>query len=142
MHTQFEEIATKEALEDVLDRSLDGPVVLYLHDPYCGLSAMAHQEVSRLGFPVACVDVNARHDLSMEVERLTGVRHESPQAFVLRDRRARWSASHRKVTASAILDAMATIDQPSGPGPLPSAPGALATMISKLAAMRKRDVAP
>lgn len=117
MDSQFDEVATEGELEQVFARSEQAPVLLYLHDPYCGLSTMAHAEVSDLGLRVAWIDVHARHDLGMDVERLTGVRHESPQALILHHRRARWSASHRKVTASSILAALEAAKEPVAASP-------------------------
>ncbi|MGE0600593.1 MAG: monothiol bacilliredoxin BrxC family protein [Dehalococcoidia bacterium] len=112
MDSQFDEVATEGELEQAFARSERAPVLLYLHDPYCGRSAVAHSEVSKLGMRIAWINVHARHDLGMEVERLTGVRHESPQALILRHRQARWSASHRNVTASAILAALDAAEEP------------------------------
>ncbi len=111
MDSQFDELTTTGELEQVFARSERAPVLLYLHDPYCGLSTMAHAEVSRLGLRVAWINVHARHDLGMDVERLTGVQHESPQALILRHREARWSASHRELTASSILAALEAAEE-------------------------------
>lgn len=85
MHSQFDELTTTAEVEQVFVQSERAPRVLYLHDPYCGLSTAAHAEVSQLGVRVAWIDVHARRDLGMDVERLTGVRHESPQAIILKD---------------------------------------------------------
>lgn len=106
MDSQFAEITSEAELDHVFVESEGAPVLLYLHDPYCGLSKIAHAEVSRLGLRVARIDVHARHDLGMDVERLTGVRHESPQVLVLLNRQAKWVASHRKVTGAFILAAL------------------------------------
>jgi bacillithiol system protein YtxJ len=35
-----------------------------------------------------------------------GVRHETPQALLIRDRRVVWSASHFRVTADAVAKAI------------------------------------
>ncbi|MGE3073926.1 MAG: monothiol bacilliredoxin BrxC family protein [Dehalococcoidia bacterium] len=113
MESQLDEVATDGELNQVFAWSERAPVLLYLHDPYCGLSAVAHGEVSKLGMRIAWIDVHARHHLGMEVARLTGVRHESPQALILHHRQARWSASHRKVTASSILAALESAEAPA-----------------------------
>jgi bacillithiol system protein YtxJ len=52
------------------------------------------------------VDVQRSQDLSREIERRTGIRHESPQVILLSHGRPRWSASHRHITASAIQHAL------------------------------------
>jgi bacillithiol system protein YtxJ len=56
-----------------------------------------HPEVS-----VFVIDVLAQRDLSDHVAARAGIRHESPQAIVLRRGSPVWSASHRGVTAAAI----------------------------------------
>lgn len=119
MDSQFDELTTEAELQGVLRSSERAPELLYLHDPYCGISTTARAEVAQVGVRVSWIDVHARHDLGMEVERITGTRHESPQALVLRGRQASWSASHRKVTAAAILAAFEAAEEPDGASPAP-----------------------
>ena len=45
-------------------------------------------------------------DLAREIEQRTGVRHETPQALVIRNGRAVWNASHFDVTAQAVEQAV------------------------------------
>jgi bacillithiol system protein YtxJ len=106
----FTDVPDVTALSSLFQVSHESPVILYLHDPYCGLSALAHAQVSQLDGEVALIDVHSNHDLSMEVERITGVCHESPQLLILNDGQAVWSASHRRVTAPAIEQALARLN--------------------------------
>lgn len=91
-----------------VDRVLAEPLaVLYKHSPLCGLSEMAAREVRSFmaanpAIPVYIVDVIRHRPASQEVERRLAVRHESPQAFVLREGAVAWHGSHRAVTASAL----------------------------------------
>jgi bacillithiol system protein YtxJ len=62
--------------------------------------------MSRVEREVALVVVQKARDLSREVETRTGVRHESPQALILRDGAVVWSASHWNVTADAVARAL------------------------------------
>ena len=82
-----------------------GPLVLFLHDPYCGSSARAYGALAGLPGPVYLLDVAALPHLCGPIAARTRVRHESPQALVLRDGRAVWSASHVGVTAEAVRQA-------------------------------------
>ena len=102
--THFELLPEVGALDDWLPRR--GVTLLFLHDPKCPLSLRAYWEVARVGGEAALLDVRAVPALAGEVERRTGVRHESPQAIVLRDGRVAWSASHRGVTTAAIAQAI------------------------------------
>lgn len=91
-----------------VDRVLEEPLaVLYKHSPLCGLSTMAAAEVRSFmagspDVPVYIVDVVRHRPASRELERRLSVRHESPQAFVLRDGEVAWHGSHRDVKASAL----------------------------------------
>lgn len=95
--------------EDELERVLQEPLaVLYKHSPLCGLSDIAAREVrsfmeARPRVPVYLVDVIRARPLSREVERRLSVRHESPQALVLRQGDVLWHGSHRAVTEDVLV---------------------------------------
>jgi len=103
--TRFVPVADVGAVRDLL--KAPGPGVLFLHDPGCPISAGAHREMARLGGEIPLVNVQRSHDVSRAVEATTGIRHESPQVFVLRDGRVMWSGSHSAITASAVREAIA-----------------------------------
>ena len=45
-------------------------------------------------------------ELSTEIENRLGVAHESPQVIVLRNGQVVWNASHFKITADAVTEAV------------------------------------
>ena len=102
--TDFVPVPDADALDDWLPRS--GVTLLFLHDPGCPISLRAYWAVARVGGEAALLDVRTVPELAGEVERRTGVRHESPQAIVLRDGRVVWSASHYGVTEAAVSHAV------------------------------------
>ena len=106
MESPFVPVATAAALDRLFAASAAAPVLLFLHDPYCGTSARAFGELRALLGPVYLVDVAAAPPLSRLVEARTGVRHASPQVLVLRDGAAAWHASHRAITAAAVRAAL------------------------------------
>jgi bacillithiol system protein YtxJ len=106
MPSPFLPIADAAALEAQFSASHAGPVVLFQHDPWCGVSAAAHQAMATLPWPVVLVDVARQPMLSRTIAERTGVQHESPQVLVLRDGVAVWSASHRAITAQAVAAAL------------------------------------
>ena len=55
---------------------------------------------------VALLVVQRVRELSREVERRTGVRHESPQAIVLRHGQPVWTASHFDIKSDAVERAL------------------------------------
>lgn len=109
--TNFLPVPDGDALTGLFERSRTEDVVLYLHDPFCPISRRAHHEMSGGAGDVHIVDVSSHHDLSDTIEAVTGVRHESPQVFVLRDMKAAWSASHSGVRLDRLL---AQVQRPNG----------------------------
>ncbi len=106
MASKFVSIADKNTLEEWFTRSKNGPVVLFKHSLTCPISANAYDEMTHVGGDVGLVVVQSARDVSREVETRTGVRHESPQALVLRDGEVVWSASHWNVTARSVAEAL------------------------------------
>jgi bacillithiol system protein YtxJ len=106
METQFEQVSDAAALDRLFERSHEGPVVLFKHSNTCPISARAYRQMEGVRGHVALVVVQKSRDVSREVAERTGVAHESPQAFVLRDGRAVWSASHFDITADAVEQAV------------------------------------
>jgi bacillithiol system protein YtxJ len=115
---QFQPVADLTALDHVFAQSQSGPRLLFLHDPYCGVSAEAEMEMVEVARrePVALIDVSAQKALSRAVEQRTGVRHESPQVHVLYHGETVWSASHWRITAPAVSQALHASASGTTPG--------------------------
>ena len=94
---------------DELDAALEAPiVVLYNHSPICAVSTWSLREVQRFtrehpDTAVYQIDVINNRDLSNWIAEHFGIRHESPQALVVRDGREVWATSHSGITADALL---------------------------------------
>ena len=93
-------------LDAAIAESVERPVLLFKHSNTCPVSARAYQQMQGVKSPVSIVVVQTSRDLSREVAARTGVPHESPQALVLRNGEAVWSASHFDITADAVEQAM------------------------------------
>jgi bacillithiol system protein YtxJ len=106
MGTNFSQVEDAAALEELLARSHEGPVLLFKHSNSCPISARAYRQMQEVKAPVSIVVVQKSRDLSREVESRTGVQHETPQALVLRNGQAVWSASHFDVTSDAVEQAL------------------------------------
>jgi bacillithiol system protein YtxJ len=112
-------IETLAALDDAIAQSHERPVLLFKHSLTCGASYQANEEVRAfLGSTESapfCGIVVVQHSRPVSnaiVERL-GVRHESPQALVLRDGHVVWHASHGRVRADSLREAIAAADAPA-----------------------------
>lgn len=99
-------ITDAAALDPLFDTAHVAPAILFLHDPGCPISRAAYRQMVRLDADIPLIDVRRAHALSRIVEERTGVRHESPQAIVLRQGRAVWSASHQAITTDAVAGAL------------------------------------
>jgi bacillithiol system protein YtxJ len=103
-------VTGSDDLAGLFDRTQDVKTLLFLHDPYCPVSARAARQVSAFGKPVHLINVSAQHDLNDEVEQLTGIKHESPQAIIFSRGRPFWFASHDRITSAKLNDAWETPD--------------------------------
>ncbi len=97
-------VREKDDLDTVLEERV---AVLYKHSPLCAASAQAAREVRSFmaeqpSVPVYLIDVIRDRSLAREVARRLSIRHESPQAFVLRGGDVVWSGSHGEVTAETL----------------------------------------
>ncbi len=106
MEANFSPVSDAAALEELFARSHTEPVLLFKHSNACPISARAYREMEGVKTPVSIVVVQQSRDLAREIEQRTGVRHETPQALVLRNGRAVWNASHFDVTAQAVEQAV------------------------------------
>jgi len=106
MGDHFTQITDRQALEQLMARSHEAPVVLFKHSSTCPISSHAYKQMSQVEREVSLVVVQRARDLSGEIASVTGVRHESPQAIVLRNGEAVWTASHFDITAGAVEEAM------------------------------------
>lgn len=96
------------SLQDFFESTDGHPKLLFLYDPWCPVSALATRHISQIEASVSLINVSSQRNLSYEVERRTGVIHESPQALVIRNEVAIWSASHYAIDSSTAITALGT----------------------------------
>jgi len=117
MHPDITHISRIEDLEHLLSESHTRPLLLFKHSHTCGISAEALDELvdhvntgisenTEINPRYAVVTVQTHRDVSNAVTAKLGVRHETPQALLIRDGRVVWSASHFRVTADAVQRAL------------------------------------
>ena len=106
MNNQFTPVGNSTELESFFTLSHERPVVLFKHSLTCPISSAAYKEMSGTGCDVALIVVQNAREVSREVETLTGIRHESPQAIILRNGRAIWNTSHWRITRSVVEEAI------------------------------------
>ena len=110
--TTLEPVRDLAHLEALIAGSFDRPLLLYKHSRSCGTShealdeLHAHLAEAPRDAMYAIVTVQGQQDLSDAVARRFHLRHETPQALLVRDGQLVWSASHFRVTSDAIARAI------------------------------------
>jgi bacillithiol system protein YtxJ len=107
------QLTSPDQIDALLEESSTRPVLLFKHSVSCGTSAYALDELQELldrnhvtDVRYAVVVVQSDRATSNAIATRLGVRHETPQALLLRDRRVVWSASHHRLTADTIAKAV------------------------------------
>jgi bacillithiol system protein YtxJ len=98
----FIELNSVEKLEELFTQSNEKPVTLFKHSLTCPISAGVYEEVSGVESDVNIVIMQKSRDVSNEIVQKTGIRHESPQAIVLKDGKVVYHASHYDITAEDV----------------------------------------
>jgi len=107
-------LAAVHELDAVLSASHVQPLLLFKHSYTCGVSAEALDELRthiedtpHVPVTYAMVTVQTHRELSDVIARRLGLRHETPQAILVRGGRVIWSASHFRVNAAELEKALA-----------------------------------
>lgn len=108
-------IRDEEQLEQLWQISYQRPVLIFKHSLACGTSYAAQAHVRMLlgrqpaepVFEFGLVEVQKARGLSDAIARRSGVRHETPQALVVRGGRVVWHGSHAQVHREALESALA-----------------------------------
>lgn len=102
-------VSSKEEIEELLMASNERIQIVYKHSPSCGVSYFALRNLNNpelLGnddLDFHLIDVINERSLSMSFAETVGIRHESPQIFVISDGKVQWHASHNSVNAENVL---------------------------------------
>ncbi|MGI8494355.1 MAG: bacillithiol system redox-active protein YtxJ [Pyrinomonadaceae bacterium] len=102
MSAQFNQIKSVEELNEVFAQSKEKPVVLFKHSLTCPISAGVYEVVRNVEGEVHIVIMQNAREVSNEIAARTGIRHESPQAIVLKDEKPIYHASHYDITADEV----------------------------------------
>ena len=108
-------IASIDDLDPWFESSHQRPVFLFKHSLTCPISTAAYDEYLRFvsqqpnagEAAYTLVEIQNARPVSAEIEARTAVRHQSPQAILLRHGKPAWNASHWSIKASALAQALA-----------------------------------
>ncbi|HBE81797.1 MAG: bacillithiol system redox-active protein YtxJ [Blastocatellia bacterium] len=102
MPASFRTIGSFDDLDDAFERSNVEPVVVLKHSNRCGISFDIFEQMHDFDGEVNVVVIQESRAVSDAVAERTGHRHQSPQAFVIRDGRAVYHATHYAIDPIAI----------------------------------------
>lgn len=99
----WKELNRLEQLEEIDTLSKDKAIVIFKHSTRCSISAMTLNRFERsyendLAFEPYFLDLIAHRDISNEIADRYGIRHESPQAIIIKDGKAKYDASHMEIS--------------------------------------------
>ncbi len=113
---EYSRLQSVSEIEPMIARSHQTPVVFFKHSLTCPISGAAFRRYRSFledrpaddDTVYTLIEVQNARDVSNEIARRTGVRHESPQALVLRGGEVAWHASHGAIRAEALKAALAS----------------------------------
>jgi bacillithiol system protein YtxJ len=112
MHPDLTALKGIDELDRLIGESRTRPLLLFKHSYICGTSMealdelVAHLNDGPTEATYAMVTVQTHRHVSNAVSARLGVRHQTPQALLVRNGLVVWSASHFGVTALAVQDAI------------------------------------
>ncbi len=104
MPAKFVMIESLEQLDALFESSFAAPVALLKHSNSCGISSHVLEMVAEAEGTINVVVIQEHRPISNEIAIRTGHRHQSPQAFVIRDGKATYHATHYGIDATKIQE--------------------------------------
>ena len=101
----IKKLEDEKTLDELFKKS---KVILFKNSMSCGISRNARGQLEKYAaecdvpVEIYMVDVINERSLSKKIETMTGVHHESPQAFCIEQGKVVWHASHYKITAEEL----------------------------------------
>lgn len=103
-------------LDSLLAGSKEQPVLVLKHSTTCPVSARAHREweafqatAAARQVKLAWVRVIEERPVSLALAERVNVKHESPQALLIKGGQALWNTSHRGITAASLTEAVSKL---------------------------------
>ena len=102
MPPTFIRIDSIDKLDDLIAASADKPVFLFKHSDTCGISADILEQLGVVNGEINILVVQDDRAISNAVAEKLGIRHASPQAFVLKDGKPVYHATHYGIDPDKI----------------------------------------
>lgn len=102
MPATFTNIISREQLDSLFATSFQHPVALLKHSDTCGISGDILYQLGEIDGEINVLVIQEHRDLSNSVAQRTGHRHQSPQAFVIKDGMSIYHATHYGINPKEI----------------------------------------
>jgi len=102
MPANFVKIESLEQLDALFESSFTRPVALLKHSNSCGISSHVLEMAAEADGTINVVVIQENREISNEIATRTGHRHQSPQAFVIKDGKAIYHATHYGIDPTKI----------------------------------------
>ena len=102
-------MTSEDEMEQALKASNSRPQIVFKHSSSCGISFFAKRSLDtpelleNEEIDLHLIDVIRARSVSMAFAERMGIRHESPQIFVLKNGKVQWHDSHNSVNAKNVL---------------------------------------
>ena len=107
---EYKELHENNDWEQAWAGSAEKPILLFKHSTTCPISARAFQQfkafLETADQDLNCYLVKVIEDrpVSNQIAEVTGVKHESPQIFLIQDKKVLWNTSHSNISVESIDD--------------------------------------
>jgi len=98
----FTRVTSEDQLEALFERSYERPIALFKHSNSCGISADMLHQLGEVAGDINVIVIQENRDLSNLLAERIGYRHQSPQAFVIRDGESIYHATHYGIDPAEI----------------------------------------
>jgi len=105
MMTNIRQLTTLDHWREALERTSERPLLVFKHSTSCPVSAGAHEEFHKYvadsadpAVDFAIVHVIEDRPVSNAIAEDLGIRHQSPQAILVKDGQPVWDESHWRIT--------------------------------------------
>ena len=104
-------IQSSHEWQNALTQSNENPLFVMKHSATCPISSAAYREFDSYETDLQkhVLIVQDSRPVSKEIESDLGIRHESPQLFLLKNGEAIWQATHYAISKSKIKKAVAEL---------------------------------
>lgn len=110
MDAKWKTLTSIDQLTDVINSSVEKPVLLFKHSTRCSISSMALNRLKSLpdnfyeSADFYYLDLIAHRDVSNAIAEKLSVYHESPQIVLVKNKECILDASHLEISTKEILE--------------------------------------